>query len=90
MQTRFKITTGDEEVIIRVKPKHIVLSERAGFGKEPSAESTYRMAWIAVGSDLDFDDWIDSVDDIDPIFDDGDDAVPPTTKGSRGSRSERA
>lgn len=84
MQTRFKITTGDQVEIIKVKPMHIVLSERAGFGKEPSAESTYRMAWIAAGSEMNFDEWLNSVDDIDPMFEEEDDVVPPVTKGSRG------
>lgn len=90
MQTKFRIVMGDQETILKVKPKHIVLSERDGFGKEPSVESTYRMAWIASGTDLDFDEWLDLVDEIDPIFEDEADAVPPTTKGSRGSRSEQA
>jgi hypothetical protein len=88
MATRFKIDLGDEEVVVKVKPKHILMAERSG-NNEATAESTYRLAWMASESDLDFDAWMDTVEDIEPLFDD-DDAeapVPPTTKGSRGSRS---
>jgi hypothetical protein len=90
MATQFKISTADGEVTVKVKPKHILKSERAG-NTEATAESTYRLAWMASESDLTFDEWIDSVDEIDPIIDDVEAVeVPPTTSGSRGSRSARA
>lgn len=85
--TRFKITTPDGEVLVKVKPKHILKTERLG-SVEASAESTYRLAWLASETDQEFDEWIESVDDIEPLFDDDEEGdVPPTTKGSRGSRS---
>lgn len=88
MATRFKIEMEDgSELILKVKPKHILRAERSG-SSEASAESTYRLAWFASDSDLEFDEWMETVDDIVPLIDeeiDGD--VPPTTKGSRGSRS---
>ena len=84
--TKFKIIVDGQEEIVRVKPKHILKTERMGT-VEASAESTYRLAWLAAGSDLSFDDWIESVDDIEPIFEGEEEEVPPTTKGSRGSRS---
>jgi hypothetical protein len=91
MATRFKVELEDgSELVIKVKPKHILRSERAG-NNEASAESTYRLAWMASESDVSFDEWMDMVDDIEPLFDSvEDDAVPPTIKGSRGSRSVQA
>lgn len=92
MATQFKITMEDGgELTVKVKPKHILRAERSG-ANEATAESTYRLAWFASGTELDFDDWMDSVDDIEPLFDEEPDAdaVPPTTKGSRGSRSAQA
>jgi hypothetical protein len=89
--TQFKITTDDGgTATYKVKPKHVLKAERQG-KSEATAESTYWLAWSASGSELPFDEWIDSVDEIEPIFeDDEDEAVPPTTSGSRGSRSARA
>lgn len=88
MATRFKIDTPEGELIVKVKPKHILKTERLG-SVEASAESTYRLAWLASETDLEFDEWIDTVDDIEPIFDEEKEEAPPTTSGSRGSRSAR-
>lgn len=91
MATRFKIETEDGgELIVKVKPKHILKAERTG-ANEATAESTYRLAWLACDTDLEFDEWMDTVDDITPLFDDEvGEEVPPTTRGSRGSRSTQA
>lgn len=94
MATKFTIITGDDEVTVAVKPKHILQSERDDSDLSP-VEGTYRLAWMASGSALPFDEWIDGVDDIIPILpddeDDKDDAeeIPPTTAASRRSRSTR-
>lgn len=88
MATRFKIEMEDgTEMTVKVKPKHILKMERSG-DNEITAEATYRLAWLASGAEMSFDDWMETVDDIEPLIDEEvADAVPPTTKGSRGSRS---
>jgi hypothetical protein len=96
MATKFKITVRDTVTTVAVKPKHILQSEREQKQNDlDPVEATYRLAWMASGSDLGFEEWLDTVDDIDPILppdaEDGEaDEVPPTTAGSRRSRPSRA
>jgi hypothetical protein len=87
MATKFKITIGDSTEIYTVKPKHVLRAER-DFDEASPVESTYQLAWLASGTEVPFEEWIDVVDDIDPILD-GEvvDEPGPTTKGSRQSRS---
>lgn len=90
-QTKFRIVKGDEETVVALKPKHMLKIEREYKDLEP-IESTYHMAWMASGEDVDFDTWIDGVDDIIPILpegleDEAEEEVPPTTAASRRSRS---
>jgi hypothetical protein len=89
MATKFKVTIGEETVTYTVKPKHILKSERLGKDDSP-VEGTYHLAWYASGTDLPFEEWIDSVDDIEPILPDSEkedeEDIPPTTAGSRRSR----
>lgn len=88
--TKFEVVVDGVTTVYTVKPKHVLKSERLGKNDKP-VESTYHLAWYASGSELPFDEWIDSVDEINPILPDEDEddeeAVPPTTAGSRRSRS---
>ena len=57
---------GGEEVTYAVRPKHLVLAERNG-GVEATVESSFKLTWLASGSDLDFDSWLDLVEEIVPV-----------------------
>jgi hypothetical protein len=88
--TKFTIVRGDETETVVVKPRHVLRIERE-FNEQEPVEITYRMAWMASGTDMEFDAWMDTVDEITAILpedlEDKDEEVPPTTKGSRTSRS---
>lgn len=72
---KFVITFDDgTEETFPVKPKHLLKAERTG-GVEASVESSFRLAWLASGSDQDFDDWLDTVAEISP-GDEGDADLP--------------
>ena len=90
MATKFTIISGEKSETFTVKPRDILRSERDGRNDEAPIESTYRLAWYASGSDLEFDEWIGGVDDIIPIIPDDEaveEEIPPTTAASRRSRS---
>ena len=81
MATRFKVMADGEETVYTVKPKHILKIERESGGLEANIESSYKLAYLATGSELSFDDWLDGVDDLEPM--DEDEEPRPTKGGSR-------
>ena len=81
MATRFIVTENGEDTVYTVKPKHILKIERESGGLEANIESSYKLAYLATGSELSFDDWLDGVDDIEPM--DEDEEPRPTKGGSR-------
>lgn len=81
MATRFVVSENGEETVYTVKPKHILKIERESGGLEANIESSYKLAYLATGSDKSFDEWLDGVDDIEPM--DEDEEPRPTKSGSR-------
>ena len=68
---------GGEEETYAVRPKHLVLAERNG-GVEATVESSFKLAWLASGSKMDFDTWLDTVDEISPV-DESEEPERPTS-----------
>ncbi len=81
MATRFMVLQNGEETVYTVKPKHILKIERESGGLEANIESSYKLAFLATGSELSFEEWLDGVDDIEPM--DEDEEPRPTKGGSR-------
>ncbi len=81
MATRFMVLQNGEETVYTVKPKHILKVERETGGLEANIESSYKLAFLATGSELSFEEWLDGVDDIEPM--DEDEEPRPTKGGSR-------
>lgn len=94
---KYLVTYEDGRSIeYKVKPRHLVEHEfeTRKDGDNLIAKS-YKLAWMASGSDEPFKDWLDTVDDIEtldlPDFDgsadpDGGEEPVPTSRPSRGSR----
>jgi hypothetical protein len=64
MKFAIKFEDGSDAVYA-VKPKHLLKAERTG-GVEANVESSFRLAWLASGSDAEFEEWLDTVDEIAP------------------------
>lgn len=69
MATQFSVKYDDidDVVVYTVKPKHILKVERESGGLQASIEASYMLAWMASGSDVTFDEWLDTVEDITPL-----------------------
>lgn len=68
---------GDEEpVTITTRANHWLKVERALEQPAGTLEQVLRVVHVASGSDLSFDDWVDTVDDWERVKV-GADAVPP-------------
>lgn len=76
--TRFTITYDDgTSESFKVKPRHLIAyeDEVGDVDKATKAKDAFKLAWIASGSGLSFEEWIDTVDDID-----NPDAVAPAAE----------
>jgi hypothetical protein len=81
MSAKFKITYAgaDEAVVLSVRPIDILRIEREAGpnGMEATIESSYKLAWMAARTELDFESWLEGIDDIEPVEQPADkDAAP--------------
>jgi hypothetical protein len=92
---KFKVTFDDGDVReFKVKPRHLVEHEDITKGDDDNLIArSYKLAWLASGSDDSFKDWLANVDEIETLDvpdmpettdPDGSGEKVPTRRRSRG------
>lgn len=66
---KFQVTYDDGTVKdYKVKPRHLVEHEDITRGDDDNLiAKSYKLAWLASGTDKTFKDWLDTVDDIETV-----------------------